>query len=578
SWGQYDKALKYYDEALAIERKLGHEGPVGVILNNIGAAYYILNQYGKAINSFKESIELEEKLRKTATGTARRDYLASVISAYNFLVSSYLLSNDYTNAFAAMETSRAKLLAERLAGSDTLPAPPSVKLIQQNLPPDTSIISFANTGWSKPSVLIITKDDIVGLELDRKKFMASLPGDYQRSITQLLSKQRGLKLTSKSEEQIKTPQKSATTASFDDVINYYRSMLTDTSFGINRSSGGLTLVDKTRATGKEARLDRLLYDFLLQPLAKHFAGKKRLIIIPDGVLSYLPFETLTDENNTYLVEKYAISYSQSMGIMNALDKRSYPGNRQPMLAFGGAVYDEVSYSGDMITTEKQLLALAKDVNDDTRNKRTLGVAYASIGMGNWNNLPGTLSEVETIAKTVKGTKVVTGRDVTESRVKQMSASGELANYKVIHFATHGIVVPEIPELSAIVLSQLKNQLEGEDGYLRMDKIEGLKLKADFVNLSACETGLGKIFGGEGVVGLTQSFLLAGANGLSASLWSVNDVSTSQFMVALYNIVEQKKIGYSDAITEIKRSFIQGKFGEAYKSPYYWAPFVYYGKL
>ena len=111
----------------------------------------------------------------------------------------------------------------------------------------------------------------------------------------------------------------------------------------------------------------------------------------------------------------------------------------------------------------------------------------------------------------------------------------------------------------------------------MDKIEQLKLKADFVNLSACETGLGKIFGGEGIVGLTQSFLLAGANGLSVSLWSVNDASTSKFMVALYNLVEQKKIGYGDAITEIKRDFIQGKFGEVYKSPYYWAPFVYYGR-
>ena len=89
--------------------------------------------------------------------------------------------------------------------------------------------------------------------------------------------------------------------------------------------------------------------------------------------------------------------------------------------------------------------------------------------------------------------------------------------------------------------------------------------------------MGKIFGGEGVVELTQS-LLAGANGLSASLWSVNDVSTSQFMVALYNMVEQKRIGYGDAITEIKRVLIFGKFCEAYKSPYYWAPFVYYGKL
>lgn len=264
--------------------------------------------------------------------------------------------------------------------------------------------------------------------------------------------------------------------------------------------------------------------------------------------------------------------------MDMLKKRNYPADRKPMLAFGGAIYDKVSYTADMITNEKQLLALAKDLNDTSRSKRSLGTAYASLGLAKWDNLPGTLSEVGDISKTVKGAKLITGRDVTENSVKQLSKSGELAKYKVVHFATHGIVVPELPELSAIVLSQVKNQPDGEDGYLRMDKIEQLKLKADFVNLSACETGLGKIFGGEGVVGLTQSFPLAGANGLSASLWSVNDVSTSKFMVALYNMVEQKNIGYGDAITEIKRGFINGKFGEAYKSPYYWAPFVYYGKL
>lgn len=576
--GEYDNALRNFGEALSIARKLELEDVSVALLSNIGAVYYDRKQYSDAIRSFKESIAGKEKLRMTATGNSRRDYLASQIGTYSYLISSYLRNHDYPGAFAAMETSRAKQLAERLAGSDRLPATPPVRAIQKSLPPDMAIISFANFGEERYSaVLIITRDDIVGAELDIRKLLASLSGDYQRSITQLLSQQRGLKIVNKSEEQTKKSQDKATT-SFDDVVSYYRSLLTVTTSGINRGDRGLAAVNKSEATAKEARLDRMLHDFLLQPLAKQLVGIKKLIIIPDGVLSYLPFETLVDENNKYLVEKYTISYAQSMSVMEMLKKRGYPAGRKPMLAFGGAVYDELSYTADMITNEKQLLALAQDVNDTTRSKRTLGDAYASLGFAKWDNLPGTLSEVEAIAKTVKGTTIVTGKDVTENSVKQLSTNGELSKYKVIHFATHGIVVPEIPELSAIVLSQVKNQPAGDDGYLRMDKIEGLKMNADFVNLSACETGLGKIFGGEGVVGLTQSFLLAGANGLSASLWSVNDVSTSQFMVALYNLVEQKKTGYGDAITEIKRGFINGKFGEAYRSPYYWAPFVYYGKL
>ncbi len=578
SQGQYDKALSYLKEALSIDRELEQEDGTSRELNNIGVVYFHLKKYKYAIENFNESVALKEKLRKTATGTARRDYLASQIDTYQFLTSAYLHDNDLPNAFKTMELSRAKLLAERLAGDGTLPHLPSVESIQQGMSTDSAIISFANSDRNdiNPIALLITKENIWGAELDKKKFMESLQVDYKQAIMQLLANQRGLKVVKKSTYLDKKSQDTASTT-FDDVINYYRSQLTTPSSGINRSGRGLVVKPKPGLTVAGENLDRLLYDFLIKPMAEHIKDKKRIIIIPDGVLSYLPFETLADEKNTYLVNRFSISYAQSMSVMAMLKKRNYPAGRKPMLAFGGAIYDEMSYTADMITDEKQLLALANGVNDNTRSKRAMGNAYASLGFAKWDNLPGTLSEVKAIAGTVKGAKIVTGRDVTENGVKRLSKSGELAKYKVIHYATHGIVVPELPELSAIVLSQLKNQPYGEDGYLRMDKIEQLKLKADFVNLSACETGLGKIFGGEGIVGLTQSFLLAGANGLSVSLWSVNDASTSKFMVALYNLVEQKKIGYGDAITEIKRDFIQGKFGEAYKSPYYWAPFVYYGR-
>ena len=190
---------------------------------------------------------------------------------------------------------------------------------------------------------------------------------------------------------------------------------------------------------------------------------------------------------------------------------------------------------------------------------------------------GTLVEVNAIQRLVEGAKIYTGANVTESKIKKLSETGELAKYKVLHFATHGLVLPEMPELSAIVLSQVKDEKNGEDGYLRMGEIAELNIKADFVNLSACKTGLGKIYGGEGVVGLTQSFLLAGANAISVSLWSVEDVSTSQFMAAIYNLVEKKGMEYNDAMAEVKRQFIRGDFGNEYRAPFYWAPFVYYGK-
>ena len=113
----------------------------------------------------------------------------------------------------------------------------------------------------------------------------------------------------------------------------------------------------------------------------------------------------------------------------------------------------------------------------------------------------------------------------------------------------------------------------------MKEITMLDIKADFVNLSACQTGLGKIYGGEGVVGLTQSFLIAGANGLSVSLWQVADESTMQFMIGMYTLVHKEGFTYDKAITEMKRRFISctNQDGKDYSKPFYWAPFVYYGE-
>jgi CHAT domain-containing protein len=253
----------------------------------------------------------------------------------------------------------------------------------------------------------------------------------------------------------------------------------------------------------------------------------------------------------------------------------------------------------MIDNETQLVYVQKQVDLALKRGNPLREFYAQLRRGDWENLPGTLVEVNAIQDAVEGAELVTGTDVNETTVKVLSAHGQLANYKILHFATHGAVDPVIPDLSALVLSLPGTAgvspaveedkmsilpgagempaVPGEDGYLRAGEIINLNLKADFVNLSACETGLGKLYSGEGVVGLTQAFLLAGANGLSVSLWSVADESTAQFMVAVYTLIEEEELNYADAITDVKRRFIHGDFDDAWKAPYFWAPFVYYGK-
>ena len=568
--GQDDKALICFNEALEISQQYGLLSNIPIIMRNIGSVYYQKKIYNKAIKNFNESINIIEKLRITAKGDMRRDYLANEIHAYQYLISAYIRNNDLPKAFIAIEQSRAKLLAERIVKSESKINIPSVNQIQKDLPKDTAIITYANikSGW-KTALIVITKNNIYGTEISYDSLVTNVLKTYKKPIKKLLKTERGIII--KCDKQ-KIENKEIERINIEDIIYFYRNQIINPLY---QNKWGINGVKKS-VSNEHNNIDRMLYDFLIKPLSKHIKNKEKLIIVPDGILGFLPFETLIDENGKYLVENYNIVYTQSISISSIIKKRIYGNSRKSLLAFGGAIYNDVSYSVDMIRSEKQLKVLEKNIYASLKDKRSVRDFYASLDKANWTNLPGTLSEVKNIAKTVHGSKVYTGNEVAESYIKQLSKNGDLAKYRIIHFATHGIVVPEIPELSAIVLSQFKNELKGEDGYLRMGEIAELNIKADFVNLSACETGLGKIYSGEGAVGLTQSFLIAGANGLSVSLWQVADISTSKFMVTLYELVEKRGIGYDEAINEVKRQFIRGDFGDEYSTPYYWAPFVYYG--
>lgn len=191
---------------------------------------------------------------------------------------------------------------------------------------------------------------------------------------------------------------------------------------------------------------------------------------------------------------------------------------------------------------------------------------------NLNELPGTASEVKDISDLFAGKNIngvlYTKQDANERVVK----SGKLKNFSLLHFATHGIVDEKNPELSRIYLQDA----EAEDGNLFAGEIYNLELNANLVTLSACQTGLGKISKGEGVIGLSRALTYAGAKNIIVSFWSVADQSTAILMKAFYqNLLTNNNTinDYSESLRKAKLALMNNV---EYSAPYYWAPFILIG--
>lgn len=524
--GEYSRALEFYQRALPLAEANQRVGDASVCLFNIGLAYNYLEDYNSAIPYFLRAIENKEKLRLSATGKDRLDYLAAEVHVYQWLATTYLLLENFEKTVNALEFASTKYLREQLQENREEGALKfsGVLNYQKNLSDEQAILNFGGSALPWLSIISITQDTINGTFAIPETILSQLSDQTLNHFKQLESSRRGITISGKENHDEPT-----LVINFEDLIKYYRMLLS--------YNGNSQLI---REVG------RLLYDYLIGPVEEYIQDKKHLIFIPDGILAFLPFETLTMPDGRYLIEQYDISYVQSLAVSELISQRNYPSDRIDLLGIGGAHYQVESNS-------------------------LINSVYNSLFEEGWKDISGTLEEIQNIGAYFPKSDLLTGDDASESMIKLLSTKNELRRYKIIHFATHGFVLPEQPDLSAIVLSQ-KN-LGNYDGYLNVSEIANLKFEADFVNLSACETGLGKIYGGEGVVGLSQAFLIAGANSMSVSLWQVADASTRDFMTGFYELIKSGR-PYYQAMAEMKRNFINAG---VYDDPFFWAPFVFYGK-
>lgn len=318
---------------------------------------------------------------------------------------------------------------------------------------------------------------------------------------------------------------------------------------------------------RDERWESLLSDMLLGPVAARL-GSKRLVIVSDGALQYLPFGALPDpaakgeKKTRRLLWTHEVVHLPSASVVAGL-RRDF-GDRMPPSGRLAVLADPVFSRSD----ERFGVRRSKDSGlsgDLERSSRDLGIE-------GFERLPFTEIEAEALRPLVREDLRFEALGFEANR--SIVTGGELKGYRVVHFATHGVLNEKHPELSGLVLSLVDGNGQRQDGFLRGYEICRLGLQAELVVLSACQTGLGENVRGEGLVGLTRSFMYAGAPRLVVSLWNVNDRSTAELMRRFYRGMYAHDLTPAAALRCTQISMMNDP---RWNDPYHWAPFVFQGE-
>ncbi|MEL7422402.1 MAG: CHAT domain-containing tetratricopeptide repeat protein [Bacteroidota bacterium] len=285
-------------------------------------------------------------------------------------------------------------------------------------------------------------------------------------------------------------------------------------------------------------------------------AQQELIIVPDGLLLRVPFEALLTETESsdspdyqalpYLIQKYQLQYSPSVTLFHQANDAT---SKAPEQRTSGLLAYAPVFPG---TSAIQAATRATPFAEERITP-----------------LPETEREVSQLARLFEENDRQTQTSLHQSASEHALKESELGQYRFLHVATHGFVNEAEPDLSGLLL--YPDSTAGEDGLLAVGEVYNLRLNTDLVTLSACETGIGQIANGEGVLGFTRAFLYAGAERVLVSLWQVQDAATAELMLAFYErILQTPSPDYSSQLQRAKLQLIESG---NYSHPYYWSPFV-----
>jgi CHAT domain-containing protein/tetratricopeptide (TPR) repeat protein len=350
---------------------------------------------------------------------------------------------------------------------------------------------------------------------------------------------------------------------------------------------GETVVERQarikRADAELVARSRTLSDLVLGPISGKLAGEwrgRRLALVAGGALEYVPFAALpipgrsSPAGDTPLVSAHEIVSLPSASSL-ALLRRD--GTQRPSAAKTIAVFADPVFAVDdprvrrPSAGERRPVPAASESAPRSVATRALEPFVADGTRASLARLPFSRAEALAVASQVPRASLLQATDFDATL--GLATSGRLNDYRIVHFATHGLINTMRPELSGLALSLVDRDGRSRDGFLRLNTIYNLRLSADLVVLSACQTALGKEVAGEGLVGLTRGFMYAGARRVIASLWQVSDVATAELMKKFYAGMLQRQLPPAAALRSAQLEMAKDP---RWSSPYFWAGFVLQG--
>lgn len=564
------RAIEDANEAINLAEQLSLRNVRYLALTELGKAYRARNETDLAMQSFKKAASQIEEMRKHVAGleNQRQLFFEDKVVPYRQIVEMLVSSNDdeaNRKALLTAESAKARVLLDVFSTGRIDLAKVMLdrekeeeRKLNQRIVDLNNQIAQENAKRDSNSALLKELDN--QLKSARRQYETFQDSLYAAHPNVKLNQVRMTPATFTDIENLTVDHKTAFLEYVVTDSKVYLLALTKEQAGQSPvlraypiAIGANDIAKRTRAlrdmiTTQTAFADdaRKLYDLLLKPAEQQLKGKTSLCIVPDGVLWDLPFQALESRDGHYLIEDYAIFYAPSLSVLREMSvKKQAEGVSKSLLAFGNP-----TMPGEIATNLKT-----------TYRGETLGpLPDAEVEVGSLNDIWG-----------LSTSRVLIGPNATKKVFRS-----EASKYKIIHLATHGILDDASPMYSRLVMARDKND-PNDDGLLEAREIMRLDLHADLVVLSACQTARGRFGAGEGIVGMSWAFFVAGVPSMVASQWKVDSASTARLMIDFHKRLKADGSTAGIKATALQQAALSLMKEPRYRHPYFWAGFVMIGR-